>query len=858
MRINERLRRAFTDSRPNVLNRVLEDCAPRKVTRPKHKKLSDRTMQLIATAASIAILISAATGGFLYYRDYFAGQSSLNGDHTDATLSTSPTGSTDPLPTEPMTPEELILWIEEDARQIICPGSTAETLPVEVVLDLPYPEQDQLATNCYVASATFAGYRYALYYTPEGVLEHIYASGSESEQGYVSSSAVQAIALLDAKSRFDMDAGTLEVTACEIMQVDKPVYLLNIVYRSNTDLSASTIGYYIDPYTGQITDTFISNRELSRNEARDLAIDFVGANSFGVIKYFEITMYSQDDLLYYHIILEYGTFRYELDMDLYSGIITDAVATEIGLRAEDNPEAGYIGLASAQQIALAYCDIDPDHVLGFSYEFIDEHYRLSYYYYNLGDRLYECSVDATSGNVVDFRFPVYGASNMVTVLEARNIALDYVNIDASCVRSLSVGIWSEGQTFDFEVPDHELYCVGIEYATVGYTITIDSQSGEILNCKEYTCKYNYDESMSGVIGWSAARDIALEEVGITMDRMYYFHYQYLSGNVYEVMLQTDWSGMNSAHHTYRIDAYTGEVLIDYVDPEDHLPGGGIGNGVATDLALEYTGYTREEVTNITWRYEVVNGSACYVIGFDASGLHYEVTVRYYLCSVQGSTATPVEGQLETIRDLALEHIDVALDEAYLLEVKYLRSGNLYSVIATTTVNSYQIYIPISMDTVEVSYTTPSRNPEDQNNTTLITWQSARDLALQHLGITLEQVTSYRYFYFDNNGEIYAITVTVDNTEYTILMDAKSGTLYYSSFDEAVNSIITVEELQDITFQAAGLSEDAIQKILEEDRFQYKLNLMGDCLAYGVHFYSDETWYWFTVDLFDNFIIQQGN
>lgn len=847
MNMDEKIRRAFRSATPNILG-TLESQTPQPYKK-KRRKLSPRVQEFIATAASVTLLIGAVGVGIFYFRNHYSLNNGLGGDNT------LPSGTwfTEPTPSVPdVSPEALITRTDDIIYPLYMRDKiyTPPDIPVELIVEDGVEKYRILRED--------GGYCYEFKFDAHSaqLLSIEVLECDCIKTGYISMYLAANAAFLE------------EIPKYTKVQFTAEEYSVT----PNWDQSYFIIGLNCDGWHTMIVDS--TTGELLRHDraltdgadldsVRDIAYAYTGVTDLSQVRLLDIGYNTELPTFSYRVTVEYGTKRFEMDIESQTGSISNINVANIGQRPEDDPEAGYISLARAKEIACDHGNIAQDTVLSFSYTFTEGEpsvYHLSFRYYYSGHHLYECSVDAKTGQVVDFRYPDMANPDKITLLDARNIALDYVNLDVRDIRELSVSICSENETFDFEVPDNELYSISIEYETYYYDITIDSMTGNILNCKELPGRKNYDESMPGVIGWASARDIALKKANVTIERMYYFSYRYLSSNVYEVMFNCDWGGLPGINHIYRVDAYTGKILTNYVDPEDHLPGGGIGNGVATDLALEHTGYTREEVSNILWRYEIIDGSDFYVISFDAQNLHYEVNVCYYVHTVWNYTVSPVEGQLAYVRDLALSHLGWDLDQAYHLSVGYLKESKNYRVGIITESECCQIFIPADCSTVEVSYSDPSRNPEDQQNTALIGWQAARDIALEHLGVALEQITEYRYEYFDNNREIYAVSVSVDDTKHTLLLDAKSGELCYSSFDETVRSIISVEELQNIVFQAAGLTEEAINEILADAdrRFSYLFTLGSDYLAYSVQFHSGGTWYWFNVDLFDNFIIDQGH
>lgn len=106
MNINKKIRRAFQKATPDVLGTLSVHDAPKPVQ--KRKKLSDRAVEFIATAASLALLISAVGGGFAYYRNFYAGNTGTSAVPTTTTQMNAPAEpedtapwSTEPVPTAP-------------------------------------------------------------------------------------------------------------------------------------------------------------------------------------------------------------------------------------------------------------------------------------------------------------------------------------------------------------------------------------------------------------------------------------------------------------------------------------------------------------------------------------------------------------------------------------------------------------------------------------------------------------------------------------------------------------------------------------------------------------------------------------
>lgn len=585
MRIQDRIYQAFTGSRPNVLGKVLEDISPRKATKTKHKKLSERTMQLIATAASIAILISAGFGGFAYYRDYFAGQkpggdSTLNGTNPGITQPTTP-------PTDPNSPDELLMWIEEDARQIICPGATAETLPVEVVLDLMYPEQDRYASNCYVASAAYEGYHYALYYTQEGVLSRIGVLRSSDAQGYISQTVAQRKALLAYAQK---QHGPCVASGSEL--VDDTYYKVRI---SGEYYQWSTL-VYIDAYSGELAapeDTADLNYRMD-----DMIYPRVLMSSIYMPPILPVQTVTEDGIEKYCFTRTENGYCYEFkfstaDYTLLSIAVLDCECEKTGHISEFL--AGWI----------AQMDIDPDyygrvHGIDFGLQLIDD----SVYYVEVqhegNDANYAYYIDARSGQILQ---AIEDAEPITTALEARNIALAANGHSIEELKDLAI----TRNGFNHAIT------VSYQVDSTRYQTVIAMFSGKVLSQTERNeTASRGDENRSNVIGWQKARDIALEVCGRQKTHMIGFDYTF-ANDIY----QFDFV-FADASSTCRINARTGGIQ------NSNAEGNQLSQETATDIALNYVNLSADQVSDLT---ATLSGNTSYLVSFEANSIHYEITVH---------------------------------------------------------------------------------------------------------------------------------------------------------------------------------------------------------------------------------------
>lgn len=134
MNIEKKLRLAARCVTPNVLGKL--PC--QEETKKRRRRLSDRAAQMIATAASIALLIGAGLGGFAYFRANY-GWPSFRGSHSTLTNPIDTTG-TPTNPTETQKPTEDTVPPTTDPVETTQPTEPLPTdpLPSEPMTDGKY------------------------------------------------------------------------------------------------------------------------------------------------------------------------------------------------------------------------------------------------------------------------------------------------------------------------------------------------------------------------------------------------------------------------------------------------------------------------------------------------------------------------------------------------------------------------------------------------------------------------------------------------------------------------------------------------------------------------------------------------
>lgn len=219
---------------------------------------------------------------------------------------------------------------------------------------------------------------------------------------------------------------------------------------------------------------------------------------------------------------------------------------------------------------------------------------------------------------------------------AVEIAYGHAGVNAANTTGLKVEFDSEDGIMVYEV---EFYA-----GTIEYEYDIDARTGRVVKYKSEN-KAPANTSASQYIGEEAAKKAALENAGITADRVDYINawleYDDHRPEYYEVEFS-----VGNVKYEYEIDMYTGAVLSheqETHDDRNHQNGGGsngsgqnsngtgastayIGEEAAKTAALSHAGLSASQARKLKAEYDYDDGIAAYEVDFEYNGYEYEYKI----------------------------------------------------------------------------------------------------------------------------------------------------------------------------------------------------------------------------------------
>lgn len=222
--------------------------------------------------------------------------------------------------------------------------------------------------------------------------------------------------------------------------------------------------------------------------------------------------------------------------------------------------------------------------------------------------------------------------------EALKIAYNYANVSTADVKEMEVELDSDNGTIIYEIE--------FRTETAKYECCIDARSGQVLRfeAKQQTGSapssqesHNESEhsSTSSVqfIGENAAKEAALSNAGLSVSDVKYINawMEYEDGCpvYYEVEF-----GVVNTEYTYQIDLYSGAVLAQWTDTDEHhsskssqTASNVIGEEAAKAAAYSDAGVLSSQVQKCKAEYDYRgDSSSVYEIHFQTAQYEYEYTI----------------------------------------------------------------------------------------------------------------------------------------------------------------------------------------------------------------------------------------
>ncbi len=535
--MKHKIRRAFDATRPNVLDRVLQDCDHGKTAPvvPKKTRLSDRAARLIATAASFVLLVGAATGGYFYFRDYFPGNIGSN--------FVAPT-QTDPLPAVDYD------WSEDGLIQRAC-----DIVDPSGELRTNFPPTVELIDGEYQVTVDYQFCIYTIRFSAaNGALLGIDVRDNPLASDWnlikITESVAAWIAMLD------MDPEYFGLTSqCADYTVDEAVALVDfederpvdpidlyVITFTHGDLQAR---YEINDRTGEIfckslTEVPSAGEKITLAEAEAILTDLVTAERGNC---FILNSAVSDDSYYFEICATDDPITGDGHLALIPLIYqVDARTGQIIYEAEGRDAwnedvareiAGAYAQATYGDWTFTGCTYESD---GGDFGYYDILVTL-----HSGEAKKELCIQVWEIYTTEPAVPP--ADTVTAIVNAREVALEQYGWTMEDVRILKI----TENPGSFEI----YYEVGGQ----GYTLCVDADGNVLYDdgVTEAVCPEMPPDS----IGWKTARNICLGECGRTLDEMIGFTWEIAEGMFWMELYFADGTGVS-----YQVDVMDGTLVAD--------------------------------------------------------------------------------------------------------------------------------------------------------------------------------------------------------------------------------------------------------------------------------------------------------
>ena len=300
----------------------------------------------------------------------------------------------------------------------------------------------------------------------------------------------------------------------------------------------------------------------------------------------------------------------------------------------------------------------------------------------------------------------------------------------------------------------------------------------------------------------------------------------------------------------------------------------IGLDAAKSIALENAGVTQAEAQFSTTGLDRRDGTDFYAVDFTANGQSYEYDIDAITGAIitgpaaaAPSSAAPEASPSPSVgpegvtadqaKEIALNHAGLTADQVTFIRAQLDRDDGrqVYDVeFYDGSYTEYDYEIEVSTGTIlsydhDADHYNPPAANTGSGTTTSITADKAKEIALNHAGLTAGQVTFVRaQLDWDDGRQVYDVEFyDSDHTEYDYEIDASSGAVLSYDFDaegyDRPNPGTT-------TISADQAKEIALARVpgaTVNDIYEFELDRDDGRLEYEGTIYYNGMEYDFTID-----------
>ncbi|MCR5808289.1 MAG: PepSY domain-containing protein [Clostridiales bacterium] len=402
---------------------------------------------------------------------------------------------------------------------------------------------------------------------------------------------------------------------------------------------------------------------IGEDAALAIAYDRAGVDAADVHD-LSVDMDLENGIMVYDVEFTANGTEYDVEIDAVTGEVTEfeaepletakptatpmptAEPTDRPTSAPTAAPASYIGKNAARDIALTHAGVSSSEAYDIDVELDRENGKAHYdVEFKANGREYEYEIDAVTGEVLDWDSEPLETAKPTTTPKPTAAPVSYIGKKSAKQIAFAHAGVSEADAYDVEAEldrENGKAHYDVEFKANGreYEYEIDAVTGEVLDFESEpaatpkpaatsTPKPTEKPNSSSYIGRAAALEIALSDVGVSVDAVTMIEIEFKRENgkpVYEVEFTC-----GSTEYEYVIHAETGDII----SRSSESNGGGsepggislIGEVRAWEIALDRAGLTMSQISGKEIELDHDNGVYCYEIEFKSGRYEYEIKIN---------------------------------------------------------------------------------------------------------------------------------------------------------------------------------------------------------------------------------------
>lgn len=256
----------------------------------------------------------------------------------------------------------------------------------------------------------------------------------------------------------------------------------------------------------------------------------------------------------------------------------------------------------------------------------------------------------------------------------------------------------------------------------------------------------------------------------------------------------------------RTDSSTTEVLSDQdsqanaaeqESADTAQSAGSITDAQAKEIALNHAELTETQVTGMQVKLDQDDGQQEYEVEFrkDSTEYDYEIDVatgdilKYSVETKTNATAQSVTVTEDQAKEIALNHVHLTADQVTDLQVKLDQDDAQKKYEVEFRKDSTEYEYEINAETGDVikygaeMKKTVNAGQTGNGQSATVTEAKAKEIALNHAGLTEDQITGMKVKLDQDNGRAeYEVEFRKDKTEYDYEIDAETGDILNYDID----------------------------------------------------------------------------